>query len=103
MSEGQALKLEILSGPLDGAPITLEADAEWSRAGDGPLAFPWDAELGQPQAQFTIEAGRWYLAGLEDAPHGTYRINREERLTGEKVQLEGGDILKASNTWLVVR
>ena len=77
--------------------------AQEAASGLPPLAFPWDAELGQPQAQFTIEAGRWYLEGLEDAPHGTYRINREERLTGEKVQLENGDILKASNTWLVVR
>ena len=100
MSEGQ-LVLEILSGPLDGAIITLEAGAEWSRAGDGPLAFPWDVELGEPQARFVAEEGSWWLEGL-DAPHGTYRINLEERIK-EKVQLERGDILKASNTWLSVR
>jgi hypothetical protein len=60
--------------------------------------------LGDPQARFTFETeeGRWYLEAL-DAPHGTYRVNREERLTGRKVQLKGGDILKASNTWLLVR
>lgn len=100
MSEGQ-LVLEILSGPLDGAITTLETEAKWSRAGDGPLAFPWDVELGEPQARFTAEEGGWWLEGL-DAPHGTYRINREERIK-EKVQLERGDILKASNTWLSVR
>ena len=106
MNEGQRLMLEIMSGPLDGATITLETDAEWSRAGAGevPLIFPWDTELGDPQARFIIDAeeGHWYLEGL-DAPHGTYRVNREERLTGKKVQLKGGDILKASNTWLLVR
>lgn len=95
------LVLEILSGPLDGAPITLETEAEWSRTGETPLGFPWDAELGQPQARFTVEDDGWYLEGL-DAPHGTYRVNREERVTGKKVQLKGGDILKASQTWLLI-
>jgi hypothetical protein len=106
MSESRTLKLEVLSGPLDGAPITLETDAKWTCAGNGetPLTFPWDTELGDPQARFTVDAeeGRWYLEGL-DAPHGTYRVNREERLTGKKVQLKGGDIIKASQTWLLVR
>jgi hypothetical protein len=96
------LVLEVLSGPLDGVAITLEAEAEWSHTGETPLSFPWDAELGQPQARFTVEEGHWHLEGL-NAPHGTYRVNREERLTGKKVQLEGGDILKASQTWLLVR
>jgi hypothetical protein len=36
------------------------------------------------------------------ARHGTYRVNRDERVE-EKVRLEAGDILKASNTWLLVR
>jgi hypothetical protein len=106
MNESRTLKLEVLSGPLDGTLIALETDAEWSRAGDGetPLTFPWDTELGAPQARLTFDAeeGRWYLEGL-DAPHGTYRVNREERLTGKKVQLKGGDIIKASQTWLLVR
>jgi hypothetical protein len=106
MSESRTLKLEVLSGPLDGTTITLETDVEWSRAGGGetPLTFPWDTELGDPQARFIVDAeeGRWYLEGL-DAPHGTYRVNREERLTGKKVQVKGGDIIKASQTWLLVR
>lgn len=102
MTAGRSLTLEVLSGPLDGTPITLESDTEWSRAGEDRLSFPWDVELGEPQARFTVEEGHWHLEGL-DSPHGTYRINREERLTGKKVQLEGGDILKASNTWLLVR
>ena len=102
MTEGRSLTLEVLSGPLDGAIIPLEAETDWSRAGDGLLSFPWDAELGEPQARFTFGEGHWHLEGLE-APHGTYRINREERLTGKTVQLEGGDILKASGTWLLVR
>jgi len=100
MSKQQKLVLEVLSGPLDGATITLETNTEWDCAGDGPLAFPWDDELGKPQARFTVGEGGWWLEGL-DAPHGTYQINREEQIT-EKVQLENRDILKASQTWLLV-
>ena len=102
MSEERSLTLEILSGPLDGATIILESETEWSRTGESLLTFPWDTELGIPQARFTVEQDHWHLEGL-DSPHGTYRINREERLAGKKVQLEGGDILKASHTWLLVR
>ena len=102
MAAEHPLTLEVLSGPLDGSIIVLETTTEWSRDGDGPLAFPWDAELGVPQARFILEQGRWYLEGLE-AAHGTYRVNREERLTGRKVVLEREDILKASRTWLLVR
>ena len=102
MSEDR-LMLEVLSGPFDGAMIALEANAEWTQASEGPLAFPWDIELGQPQARFFVEEGGWYLEGLT-APHGTYRVNREQRLgAGEKAQLERGDVLKASDTWLLVQ
>jgi hypothetical protein len=102
MSTGQPLTLEVLSGPLDGAAITLEAKADWSRAGKGRLSFPWDAELGAPQARFTLKDDGWHIEGL-NVQHGTYRINCEERLTGKSVSLEDGDILKASQTWLLVR
>ena len=101
MSEQQQLMLEILSGPLDGTIITLEADAEWSRAVEGPLGFPWDDELGEPQARFALDEQCWSLEGL-NASHGTYRINHEERIK-ERVQLKRGDILKASRTWLLVQ
>ena len=102
MSETKQMVLEILGGPLDGATITLKDDTEWQRTGKGSLTFPWDAELGQPQAHFTVTDDGWYLEGLEDAPHGTYRVNREEKVTGKKVQLERGDVLKASKIWLVI-
>ncbi len=101
MSEKENLVLEILSGPLDGTTITLQGDTEWSCIGDGPLAFPWDEELGQPQARFTLDEEGWGLEGF-DAPHGTYHINQGERIK-DKVALEKGAILKASNTWLFVR
>lgn len=101
MSEKHELVLEVLSGPLDGAMITLAAETEWTRAVTGPLAFPWDAELDAPQARFSPAEGRWWLAGLE-TPHSTYRVNEKERITS-KVQLAKGDSLKASDTWLLVR
>ncbi len=94
------LTLEVLCGPLDGAVITLDEDTQWSKTGHEPLAFPWDTELGQPQARFISKEDDWYLEGL-DTPHGTYRINQGEKIE-KKVKLEQDDILKASNTWLKV-
>ncbi len=79
MNQVRQLTLEVLNGPLDGAIITLDKDAQWCRTGHEPLAFPWDTELGQPQASFISEDDGWYIEGL-NAPHGTYRINQEEKI-----------------------
>lgn len=104
MDQERKLVLEHLSGPLDGASFTLEAGAEWSRSGEGPLSFPWDATLGAPQARLTIEGTSWWLESLDtcDAP---CQIGREQQLEDvrSKVQLKAGDILGASHTWLLVR
>lgn len=101
MSNGQKLILEVMNGPLDGAVLVLTADAEWSRTGEGPLCFPWDEELGAPQARFRIGENGWTLEGCA-APHGTYRVNSSEKVTSP-VPAQTGDILKASSTWLLVR
>ncbi len=101
MSEKQHLHLEVLSGPLDGQVVELTEETEWGRGVSGPLSFPWDGELGEPQARLGPDEAGWWLEGL-DAPHGTYLINREEKVRG-KVRLERGDLLKASGTWLMVR
>jgi hypothetical protein len=95
------LELEVLSGPLDGHVVVLDAAGAWGRGGKGPLRFPWDGELGAPQARFAVDDEGWWLEGLE-APRGTYRVNREEKVR-QKVLLKRGDLLKASETWLVVR
>jgi hypothetical protein len=95
------LSLEILNGPLDGQVVTLEAETTWGKEGEGPLIFPWDRELGTPQARFFPQGEGWWLEG-HSAPHGTYCVNRGERVEG-KVQLEAGYLLKASDTWLLVR
>lgn len=94
------LSLEILSGPLDGHVMTLETETSWSKEGEEALSFPWDEELGVPQARIFPEGGRWWLKGY-DAPHGTYCISRGERIE-EKAQVEDGDMLKASGTWMLV-
>jgi hypothetical protein len=94
------LLLEILAGPLDGHIATLEDEKTWGMRGEGPLVFPWDAELGEPQARFFPEEGNWWLEGHR-AAHGTYCINRGGRVEG-RLRLEAGDILKASDTWLLV-
>jgi hypothetical protein len=94
------LSLELLNGPLDGQVVTLETEATWGKEGKGPLIFPWDTELGTPQARFFVEGESWWLEG-HSAPHGTHCVNRGERVEG-KTQLEAGDLLKASDTWLLV-
>lgn len=101
MSEERKLELEVLSGPLDGVIIPLAGGADWTRDGEGSLAFPWDDELGEPQARFKLDEGGWSLEGF-DAPHGTYRVNEGERVSA-RIQLARGDLLKASNTWLLVQ
>lgn len=103
MSEQRKLVVEMLSGPLDGATSDLDGEAEWSRAGAGPLAFPWDEELGTPQAHFRPMQDGWNLEPVK-SPRGTYRmnVNGPERIAGA-VAIEASDLLKASGTWLLVR
>ena len=52
------LSLEILSGPLDGHVVTLSTKTVLSRCGEGALVFPFDTELGEPQAIFLPEGDR---------------------------------------------
>lgn len=93
------LSLEVMNGPLDGQIITLQEDSDWSRAGNGALSFPWDAELGAPQARITVADGAWWLEPCASS--------RRTRCNGEpingKLALSEGDWLKAATTWLVVR
>ena len=91
------LTLEMLSGPLDGQTLTLKTEAEWSQAGEGPLCFPWDEQLGTPQARFFIEAGQWWLESISG--------QRSTRHNGERIEskmaLDKGDLVKAARTWLL--
>ncbi|MCP4125425.1 MAG: hypothetical protein GY751_27130 [Bacteroidetes bacterium] len=74
MSDSKLI-LEILNGPLDGHVVTLETVAVWAKEGDGFLIFPWDAELGTPQAHFILEEGNWFAEG-SSSPHGTNCLNK---------------------------
>ncbi|MCP4283176.1 MAG: hypothetical protein GY792_01805 [Gammaproteobacteria bacterium] len=94
------LSLEILNGPLDGQIVTLETETVWGKEGDSPLSFPWDTELGVPQARVFPEGGNWWIEG-HDAPHGTYCLNRQKKIE-EKKQVEKDDLLKASETWVLI-
>lgn len=95
------LVLEILSGPRDGEIVTLEASTDWGRTGAGPLSFPWDSELGDPQAHVTADEKGWWLEPVK-ARHGTHNMSEGERVTA-KTRLATGDVLRANRTWLVVR
>lgn len=93
------LILEIASGPLDGQVVTLVAETEWHKMGDGPLSFPWDTELGTSQARFILVAGAWWLEPIG----GTRSTRRNGELIQAKVKLAEEDVLKAANTWLKVK
>ncbi len=93
------LTLEVLSGPFDGQIVTLESTTEWSKSGSGVLSFPWDGEMGTPQARFIVTDGKWWLE-----PIGNRRSTRRNgEAIKEKVALSPGDWLKAAETWLLVR
>lgn len=94
------LKLEVLNGPLDGYLATLESETTWAKEGEGPLIFPWDTDLGTPQARFFFQEGKWWIES-DDPPQKTYCANRRKRIEG-KTQVEEGDLLKAGDTWLLV-
>ncbi len=88
------LSLEILNGPLDGQVITLKTETEWSKESEGPLGFPWDEELGTPQALFLVEAGEWWLQSAKTRRSTRHNMKRIE----EKVSLAEGDLLQAAHS-----
>ncbi len=94
--------LECLSGPLDGYQIILEDDTIWGKAGPEPMQFPWDTELEDNQARFLCEGGSWWLESSHNRRHGTYRLTTKERIEN-RIRLDINDILKASDTYLLVK
>ena len=102
MSKKSTLSIEILSGPLDGLTVELSRATEWTRKGAGPLGFPWDEELGAPQARFYPDDQGWHLEAFQ-APHGTYRRNTGERISRATLTLSEQDLLSAGNTWLLIK
>jgi hypothetical protein len=96
------LKLECLSGPLDGFQIELVTAEEWSCKGEGPLAFPWDMELGSPQARIFPQEDGWYLEGYSETPHATHCLRKHDTKVVEAICLEDGDMIRASGTWFRV-
>lgn len=98
------LILECLNGPLDGYSFVLDfaTGVFWGKQCESVLTFPWDYELGEHQARFFYEDESWWLESFPNQPHGTYRLNTQDRVQ-DKIKLSEGDILKASKTWLRVR
>jgi len=89
------LTLELLNGPLDGHLVTLDGETTWTKEGEGVLAFPWDSELGTPQARFFPEEGNWWLEHDHDGKATRSTRHNGERVTA-KEQLQKGDMLKAT-------
>jgi hypothetical protein len=83
--------------------VVLTGETPWGKQSKSPLGFPWDLELGNPQARFFPDAGAWWIEALT-ALHATERIRRkgQKECIAGKVRLEPGDLLRASETWLRV-
>jgi len=96
------LEIEILSGPLDGHIVQLEEKTDWGIKGDGPLSFPWDKELGDPQARFFPENDDWWIESLPSAKRNTRFIHQKDPIK-EKTKLKKGEILKACGTFLLIK
>src|SRR5262245_4438002 len=92
------LNLEIMNGPMDGQVIKIKETVEWGRDGEGELTFPWDEELGIPQAKFYVEEGKWWLEHVSGKSSNQHNMERLQ----VKVALKAGDIIKAANSWLLV-
>jgi hypothetical protein len=94
------LEVEPWTGPLDGAVMVLDADTDWGRGGTGPLAFPWDEDLDDPQARFSRDAAGWTVES-RSSRRRTHLVSQATVLETRRV-LEPGDVLAASRTWLRV-
>ena len=101
MSKHSKLELEILTGPLDGHIVLLDTETEWTRQVGSQLSFPWDEELGEPQARFSLIASGWQLERA-NAKRGTHVLRQDVEESLPAV-LVAGDIVKASNTWMCVK
>ena len=96
------LTLEIVAGPLDGYVLSIEGETFWTCSRSSPLGFPWDQELGNPQGRFFMKDGSWMLESCK-VKHGTYHCVRNGGKIEQAICLSEGDLLKASETWLLVR
>ncbi len=94
------LSLQILNGPLDGQEVILIKETSWTKSGSDELSFPWEEELGTPQAKFFSQDGKWYIEGHE-ASHGTYCLNQKVKIL-EKMQVKKGDLLVANKIFLKI-
>lgn len=98
------LIIEFINGPFDGYRVVLSHDTEWVKEGDSPLAFPWDNDLGMPQARFYQKDGEWFIDNMPNNIHGTYCLDNNNIQKSTKIQekflLGAGMVLRASKTWL---
>jgi hypothetical protein len=101
MNEKNALIIEVLSGPLDGTVLEIKTEVTWTKMPGSSLSFPWDTELGEPQAVITPSENGWFLIP-KSLPKAVYRINSKEIIKKKSVLLDG-DVLKAGSTWLLVK
>ncbi len=98
------LEIEIISGPQDGTIIILTEEDHttlWTKDIGSKLSFPWDTELGSPQAIIRHKGDEWEIEAY-DSPHGLYVMNGDGKLLGIK-KIKKGQIYRANYTWLKMK
>ena len=90
------LKLEVLSGPLDGHLFEFNHTVDIGR--EGKLKIATDRKISRRHAQIEVRDPRVFLEDL-GSTNGTFVD--EERLTG-RVELQNGKLLRLGRTWLQI-
>lgn len=90
------VKLEVLSGPMDGHLFQFNHDVDLGR--EGKLRVPYDRFISRRHLALELQGTRLFLEDL-NSTNGTFLD--EERLEG-KAELTNGQVFRVGRTWLEV-
>lgn len=92
---GHKIKLELISGPMDGLEFSLIKNiVTIGREHDQDVPLPLDIMISRFHAQIIYENGDWWLQDMGSA-NGTFI---EKRIIEGKVQLPVGDVFTVGRT-----
>lgn len=90
------LKVEVLSGPIDGHMYEFNHTVDIGR--DGKIQIPKDRFVSRRHAQIDVREPRVFLEDL-GSTNGTFVD--DQRVTG-RVELQNGKIFRVGRTWLEI-
>ena len=101
MSDTPPLQLMIMSGPDDGAVLSLQAPKQGDayilgRREDCDVVLPYDSQVSRQHTRLFFKDDLWYIQDL-DSRNGTYvGTQRIDRVT----PLKPGQMFRLGRTWL---